>query len=186
MQFKYLSPYKCSFIFGIINTPIILIIYFIISFIDCNPTTFCKDGHFDDITNIFNKLGIHEYFILIIYIFLCGIDGSLINIVMNDFTIYHILIPHQMQVLIGNIIEFYDFQNYPIHNFIIILILFFIELLMYLVFLEVIELNFCDLNKDTKKNIAKRAISDISYEDNRDTYLDIYYEGDGQKNSNIS
>ena len=188
MQFKYLSPYKCSFIFGIINTPIILIIYFIISFIDC-PKPFCNDdndGHFDTIMNIFTKLEIHEYFILIIYIFLCGIDGSLINIVMNDFTIYHILIPHQMQVLIGNIIEFYDFEKYPAYNFIIILILFFIELLMYLIFLEVIELNFCDLNKDTKKNIAKRAISDISYEDNRDTYLDIYYEGDGQKNSNIS
>ena len=76
--------------------------------------------------DIFDDMQIHEYFIFGIYIFLCGIDGSLINIIMNDFTIYHILIPHQMQVLIGNIIEFYNFQEYPAYNFIIILILFFI------------------------------------------------------------
>ena len=185
MQYKFLSPYKCSFIFGIINTPIILIIYFIISFIHCKSKSFCKDGHFDNIFDIFNELKIHEYFILIIYIFLCGIQGSLINIIINDFTIYHIMILQQMGILIGNILEFYDFKTYAIYNFIIVLIMFFIELLMYLIFLEIIEIKFCNLNKNTKKNIANRAISDLSDEDNRDTYLDIYYD-DGKKNSNAS
>ena len=37
-----------------------------------------------------------------------------------------------------------------------------LELLMYLVFLEVIELNFCGLSTNIKKNIKERAISDIS------------------------
>jgi hypothetical protein len=149
MQYKFLSPYKCCFIFGIINTPIILIIYFIISFIDCNYDFFCKDfqidNRFDNIMDIFDVMQIHEYFIFGIYIFLCGIDGSLINIIMNDFTIYHIMIPLQIEVLIGNIIEYLKFKNFTIYHFIIILILFFIELLMYLIFLEIIQLNFCGL-----------------------------------------
>ena len=80
MQYKFMSPYKCCFIFGIINTPTILIIYFIISFIDCKFDFFCKDDHFDSIMNIFDNMEIQEYFILGIYIFLCGIDGSLINL----------------------------------------------------------------------------------------------------------
>ena len=57
---------------------------------------------------------------------------------------------------------------------------------MYLTFLEIIELNFCDLNKNTMKNIANRAINDIYEEDSRDTYLDTYYDEDDKSNSNIS
>jgi hypothetical protein len=187
MQYKFLSPYKCCFIFGMINTPIILIIYFIISFMGCKFDFFCEGKvHFDNIMDIFDDMEIQEYFILGIYIFLCGIDGSLINIIMNDFTIYHIMILQQMGILIGNILEFYDFEKYAIYNFIIVLIMFFIELLMYLIFLEIIEINFCDLNKNTQKNIAKRALNDISDEDHRDTYLDIYYDENDKINSNIS
>ena len=170
MEYKFLSPYKCCFLIGIINTPIILIIDFIISFIPCNNNFLCekKDNEYYKIIGIFNELKIHEYLILIIYTFLMGIFGVLINKTMNDFTIYHLLILFNIEEFIKRIVNPKNF------DLIIILILFFIELLMYLIFLEIIELNFCGLSRNIKKNIKERALSDSNLEDNnnRDSFLD--------------
>ena len=56
MEYKFLSPYKCCLIFGIINTPIILIIDFIISYIPCNINYLCgKDDYYYKIVEIFDK-----------------------------------------------------------------------------------------------------------------------------------
>ena len=65
MEYKFLSPYKCCLIFGIINTPIILIIDFIISYIPCKINYLCeKDNYYFKIIEIFDrlKLEIKEYF----------------------------------------------------------------------------------------------------------------------------
>ena len=59
--------------------------------------------------DIFDVMEIKEYFILVIYIFVCGFLCLLINTIINDFTFYHILIPYQINLLIGNIGEFCDF-----------------------------------------------------------------------------
>ena len=185
MEYKFLSPYKCCLIFGIINTPIILIIDFIISFIPCSNNFLCekKDDKYYKIIGIFNELKIHEYFFLIILIFLWGVLGVLFNKTMNDFSFYHLLILININQFIRHI---FNYNN----NFdmIILLILFFIELLMYLIFLEIIELNFCGLSENIRKNIKKRALIDSSIEDdnnNRDIFLgDINYELNYDENNN--
>jgi len=62
---------------------------------------------------------------------------------------------------------FYIFEKGNYENFEIVFLIacFFIELIMILVFLEIIELNFCELNKNLKKNIELRALNE--------TYLEI-------------
>ena len=47
---------------------------------------------------------------------------------------------------------------------IILIILNIIELFFTLVFLEIIELNFCGLNTNTKRNIIERAINDFNFD----------------------
>ena len=41
MEYKYFSPFKCCYLFGIIDTIIVLIAYFIISFLPCEKS-YCK------------------------------------------------------------------------------------------------------------------------------------------------
>ena len=50
---------------------------------------------------------------------------------------------------------------YPNRFLIIVLITSTIEIFFILVFLEIIELKFCGLNKYIKKNIEKRALDDV-------------------------
>ena len=47
---------------------------------------------------------------------------------------------------------------------------------MYCIFIEVIELNFCGLNRNIKKRIQERAISDYSLDEDSD---DSFFEGMG-------
>ena len=54
-------------------------------------------------------------------------------------------------------------------NILLIVLLF----LMYLVFTEFIELNFCGLQKFTRSNIEKRALSEISLKTQRDINNDF-------------
>ena len=43
MEFKYFSPFQCCYLFGIVNTPLIIIIYFIVSHIPCNNKFLCGE-----------------------------------------------------------------------------------------------------------------------------------------------
>ena len=51
---------------------------------------------------------------------------------------------------------------------------YFIQILALLFYLEVFELNFCDLNKNTKRNIDLRAKEDL-LDENRYSSVDINY-----------
>jgi hypothetical protein len=81
MKYKYISPYKCSFMIGVGIVPLIIIIYFIISF-----TT-----DFDNIFELFKDfehLEINNIIIIIIYPFTSGLSILLmLKIVSNLFII---------------------------------------------------------------------------------------------------
>ena len=54
MKYKYISPYKTNFMIGIINLPIIIIIYIIISF---TPLGKQKSFYYDSIFDLFENIG---------------------------------------------------------------------------------------------------------------------------------
>ena len=179
MEYKFFSPYKCCYIVGIINVPIILIIFFIVSFIPCEFDLVCqvdgrdKNNHFDNIFELFEDVTLIDITLWIIFTIISGVGSFLINKTMNDFTFYHIIIPMKIGDFIKNMIDSFD---------IILLIFFIVEFLFYLIFLEIIELNFCDLNKNIKKNIQIRAKSDSTNEEGRDSFFDLDEDNDEENN----
>ena len=160
MEFKYFSPFKCCYIFGIVNTPIILIAYFIVSYIPCNNKFLC-DGkeYFDNIYSLFDNFSFNELIFLILECLSEGIGLLSINMIMNKFTLYHALIPFHATFCVINLLD-----NETSKAEVIITSIYFItEIIFILVFLEIIELNFCNLNKNLKRKIEDRAINEDIY-----------------------
>ena len=55
MKYKYISPYKCNFMIGIVNAPFIIIIYFVISF---SPLGNYENNYYcDNIFDLFKSIG---------------------------------------------------------------------------------------------------------------------------------
>ena len=87
----------------------------------------------------------------------------LVNLTVQYYTLSHIyyffiisIFIHQLQLS-----REYLKKSGKFKNLIIIIIIFFIlEIFLNLIILEFIELNFCGLNKNLKKNISKRAIEE--------------------------
>ena len=149
MKHKYISPYKCSFMIGAGFVPLIIIVYLFISF------TYDFDNIFD-LFESFKNLEAINYISLISYPFASGILGLLIFKVINDFSLFHLYIPFILENFLAEILGCE-------HKFNIIFFLissFLIELIMKLVFLEVIEIKICGLNKNLKRNIELRALHD--------------------------
>ena len=92
---------------------------------------------------------------------------------MNDFSFFHMIILIYIKEFLEYINDCFFFNKRIIYNFdhIIIFILSFIEFVIYLIFLEVIQLNCCGLNYFIKKNIERRAIEEV-YHENRFNDLD--------------
>jgi len=166
MKNDFISPYKCNYIIGIINFPLIIIIYFIISF-----TSYFKKNIFSQLIKDLGEINIINVIRLVTLPLGNGIMAFLVSKTIYDFTIYHLYVP----LLLENII--YDIFIIEKLNLKIFLIsCFCVEFIMILVFLEIIELHFCDLDKNLKKNIESRGIIDsslaIEEEDDYDDEID--------------
>ena len=193
MEYKYFSPYKATYIFGFINSILLLTIYFIVSNIPCNcyyslicdseeknylnkrinicNLLYNERHYFDNIYSSFN-LGdeiIPKIVFVFFYSILLGAFSLLINIVINNFTVLHIFLfelnkDYFQSILMYSIIYFYfekqlgkkHTTNFIYISIFIIILIFILEIFIVLVFLEYIEFNCCDLNKNTKRNILKR------------------------------
>ena len=59
----------------------------------------------------------------------------------------------------------------------IVLALSFVQILFFLFYLEILEFNFCNLNKNTKRNIKKREIKQSIEENNEDEDYEIDIKG---------
>ena len=159
MKYKYISPYKSNFMIGIINLPIIIIIYIIISFTPLgvkDNNNYYYDSIFELFKN-FGKINVINIILLITLPFAYGIILLLTNKIIYNFTIYHIYTASLLDNFITIIVN-----NYKLTEKIFLTLSFCIELLMILVFLEIIELNFCGLNENLKRNIEIRASTESS------------------------
>lgn len=158
IKYKYFSPFKIIYIVGFINLSLIIIIYFIVSHLPCNFEPLCEGkSHLDNIYS-FRHFKFTEILLLSAYSIIIGFVFLLINLILYDFTLYHVLIPIHINYLIQVII----FQSNKT-NLILTTLYFAFEIIFILVFLEIIELNFWGLNINLKKNIENRAISDSLY-----------------------
>ena len=160
MEYKYFSPYKALYIFGFINGAIMLIIYIIVSYKPVDEGgSFCSliyNGkcYFDNFRFIFQKFSFVQFCGLFLDMISVAGGQLIFNIIINDYTICHLFTYYY----IYSFIFIFEENNPYVISFSIIS--FILEILIIFVFLELLILNFCGLNKNVKINIQKRAISE--------------------------
>jgi len=172
MDIKFFSPFKVCYLIGFFNLILSFIILFILSKVKSNnDLELCNEGeNMFNFSSIFNT-NINFFYIFIYLIFTSlfnGINKYLINAVLKKYTIFHVSIFYQYNSLefifliitklsIINDNEIISIITNYIHYFFIIFGMF-----LHFIFLEIIELNFCNLSDNIKRNIQDRADSEFN------------------------
>jgi len=185
MQYKYISPIKLLIVYGIIGAIITTIIGLISTFIECNKINsyldikICKIEDKKDKTYFLENFKVWKDEIKIGKIFLL-LFGIIMNffyrlfyiLIIKNLTAIHIIFSNlfytYLLVIIGNI-EIYlnnhdHFQKYSFFSYAIVSIMHIIIFVGLLIYLEMIELDFCNLNYNIKKSIIDRSIQDYELE----------------------
>ena len=167
MDKKFFSPFKVCYLIGFFNFIMSFIILFILSKVKCNnDLELCnKDENIFNFSSIYNTNINFSY--IFIYLFFTslfnGINKYLINAVLKKYTIFHVSLFYQYNSLefifliatklsIINDNETISKITNIIHNIFNIF-----GMLLHFIFLEKIELNFCNLSDNIKRNIQDRA-----------------------------
>ena len=185
IEYKYFTVYKVCYVFGIINLFLSLITYSTVSFKDCNIESICTENketnkyYFDNIKILFNSLNFEIIILLLVFIILFGILNFLIISIIQKYTVCHLFIffLNKEQLLH---LRIFEISHINILNVILLYI-------PYLIWLEFIELNFCGLEKNTQRNIQKRAYEDLLSGNNNnisDTYSTLIDEEEVEKENN--
>ena len=163
MHYKYFSHFKASYVFGFINSVLLIIVYVIVSFIPCDLSLcdikYNEKLYIDNILYIYNNLNLKKLALYIITSILFGFVSIIYNYVIDYYTVccFFLYIKNRDEILYSNI-------QTKLNNFLYIIDSFFniLQLFAILVFQEMIELHFCELDKNTKKNIQDRADDDLN------------------------
>ena len=168
MLIKYMHPYEIMFFEGLIE-----LIFSIIALVIAN-----KLDELDNLTNfIFDFKGI-EIVKIIAWLFVSFIYHALLFKVIDIFGPFYI----HISIIISEFINlfFKEKEDFTIPKIIFYVLSFIICPFMILVFLEIIELNFCGLSYMTKKNIELRAQLDSIINDENNKSKNI--ENDKKEN----
>ena len=162
MEYKYFSPYKICYLFGLINNIIIIIIsiiFFLFVDYDNNDCYFQGKSicYFENIFIKIKNLGILEFLIIISFSIVYGILKLLINIIIDRYTIFHVFLFIQNREYTNCLYN----EISDVLMSVIISISYILEFFMALVFLEIIELNFWGLNENVKRKIKDRADEEV-------------------------
>ena len=156
---KFIKSYEILFFQGLIE-----LILGIISLVITTKYFKSFDNFFSFIENL-DKLEIFILLSLILFNFLTYLT---IFIIIDIFTPFHILLLKILSYMVTLFIIDGFYFNEKIHALIIYIIFEIIGIFMILVFIEIIQLNFCGLSTMTKKNIEERARLDSMLIDDND------------------
>lgn len=162
MEYKFFSPYRATYIFGTICLIIVILLYIILSIMPVKDShSYCfvkyKDKcYIDNFLSIFSGFSIVQFLCLFCYSLAGGVCQLLFNFIVKDFTMCHTFLYYQVSAL------YLSFTKNKINIFILIVIIItaVIELFISFIFLEILQVNICGLNKNVKINIEQRAIED--------------------------
>ena len=170
MVIKYINPFEIMFFQGLIES-ILSIIFLIIT---------TKFGFIDNFYDFVEKANLKESLILAGWIIINFIYMTIFYKtieIFNQFYLYFSII------LSEYIVFFIEITEFTIWQIIVSIFLMLLCSFMILVFVEIIELNFCGLSKMTKKNIELRARLDSMInnendineekEDDDETFIDL-------------
>ena len=156
MIYNYYSPFYISLLIGFIYLFISSIMLIIFKYVGCsNDYYICKYLSFESI----NIPGVGQIFLLIGYSIFYSLEHFMNLLTINSFTAFHLVLLVTFGELINSFFKFY--ANYSTFDLVNNLIAYPLEILGVLVFIETIELNFCGLNRNLKKNIMFRAWNEV-------------------------
>ena len=166
MLIKYINPYEIMFyegVFELIFSIITLIITTSIDKLD-NFVTFFKDERLDSL----------ECFILFSWMVMNFSYVTLLFKVIDIFSPFYL----HLSIIISEFIFFFiNLENYNIYQKIFYILSILFCSFMILIFIEIVELNFCGLSYMTKKNIEFRArldcIMNRNNNDDEDETIDL-------------
>ena len=158
----FVSPYLCCLTIGIYSTLFILIILIIDSF--------AKNGDLSNLLNAFKISNIDNklkfYGLLILSHIIYSITQYLVYMTVYFFSPMIFIITQVIYPLLKYSIGIIEGQDYKIFDLIFNTIGYLILLFAILIYHETIILNFCKLNKDTKKYIDKRQKEEMENDNN--------------------
>lgn len=155
MLIKYIHPFEIMFFEGIFELFFSIMTLIISSSI----------GKLDNISHFLEKFKYMEVFILISWIIVNFIYHAILFKVIDIFSPFYI----HISILLSEFLSFFfKLDGLSIGQLIFYIISFIVCPFMILVFLEIIELNFCGLSEMTAKNIELRALLDSAINDEND------------------
>ena len=155
MLIKYIHPFEIMFFEGIFELFFSIMTLIISS----------RIGKLDNISHFLEKFKYMEVFILISWIIVNFIYHAILFKVIDIFSPFYI----HISILISEFLSFFfKLDGLSIGQLIFYIISFIVCPFMILVFLEIIELNFCGLSEMTAKNIELRARLDSVINDEND------------------
>ena len=152
MLIKYIKSYEILFLEGIIELFLSIITLIITTNI----------GHIDNFWDYWENLDANEIIIFFGLTLIYFLDYTLILFVLDIFTPFHVFL---ISIISEIILFFYKINEMKIIIAFLSIILIILDTFMILVFIELLELNFCDLSKMTVKNIELRAHIDSLNDD---------------------
>ena len=162
MDYKFCSPFEITFyegIFGLILNIICLIISTNIPLKEdfkynnlLNISEYKGKKYLDNFYTYLDKLNAIE-----VLLFIVSMSGRLLFNLFSHITIKHFTSYHVFLLLIMGDLSSLDWRGKNFGEECIIIVIFFIEFIMILIFCEIIELDFCGLEENTRKNILERA-----------------------------
>ena len=164
MEYKFSRPYEVCLFIGIYTFCFFLISLIISSKFPCKHS-FCylldektNLKYFDNFILYYEKINLKEIILIIIEIIILGLINILTILTIKYFTPFHSVIIF----VIGRILLTFEkfFEETTLYDIIYIIILILI-LFNVLVYIEIIVLNFCGMQKYTKDNIEKRGELDL-------------------------
>ena len=190
MQYKYFSPIKLLIIYGIIGAIITIIIGAISTFIECNKNyssivlKICKikdktfNTYFFENFQIWWKDDINnkEIILLLIGIIMNFLYRLFYILIIKNLTAIHVIFSNlfysPLLYLIGSLAK-NNITERLLYTDIFRIIIYIIIFDGLLIYLEIIELNFCNLNYNLKKAIIDRSKEDYELEiDNEEDDLE--------------
>lgn len=171
----YFTPYKILYLFGVIISIILLPLSFMMSFIPCQSeyclTKYDDKQYFDNIFSFFSKKSALDIFINLIFCILYASYNLFLILIIQNYPIFYIFFPIQIADCIEDIQDIILSPNPKAITIILIIVTYIFEIFITLVFIEILEIKLCGLNKYFRRNIRQRSEADVylSFHRQRDT-----------------
>ena len=171
MEYKYFSPVKLLNIYGFIGTIITIILTIVSTFIECNSSLEMKICNIKDNANksyFFenfkiwwnDEINIGKIIILLIGILINFFYRLFYFLIIKNLTAIHIIFSNLFYTTLLEWIERIILQNISFIYFFNLIIQIIVAFGL-LIYLEMIELDFCNLNYNLKQTIIDRSIKDF-------------------------